>query len=333
MQWFVILTCLLPALLIPRWSRRGIYFGLTVPDGFAHTPEGQGIYRRYLLMQVGATLLGAAFTFANPMGSVVSIFLQLAAMFLGFAQARHQLEPFRQKPDLRREASLGQRSATRVPHPLFWVLGLMPLVLAALTIYGNWDIVPDPIPMHYDARGTVNRWVPKSPAAFFEIAIPALAVNIGLVLSAFFTARARRISLLGEAAASEQLRIERNLQLLLASQVFGNVVLAAVVLGMATLISKAWLLGGILGGTLVFVAATMWVTSRVSSSREASEPSTDGTDDRYWWLGMIYVNRQDSAVLVENRTGIGYTLNLANPASWLLLGVLMAPAALAIWIR
>ena len=35
-------------------------------------------------------------------------------------------------------------------------------------------------------------------------------------------------------------------------------------------------------------------------------------DNRKWFLGIFYVNRDDPSFLVERRFGIGYTLNFGN---------------------
>ena len=42
--------------------------------------------------------------------------------------------------------------------------------------------------------------------------------------------------------------------------------------------------------------------------------------DECWKLGLIYFNRNDPALWVEKRFGIGWTVNMANPKSWFLLG-------------
>ena len=66
----------------------------------------------------------------------------------------------------------------------------------------------------------------------------------------------------------------------------------------------------------------------------SSEAVGDRTDDRYWLLGVIYFNRDDPAILIEKRFGIGYTLNFARPMSWsILLLVLLLPAVLALLRR
>lgn len=46
-------------------------------------------------------------------------------------------------------------------------------------------------------------------------------------------------------------------------------------------------------------------------------------DDRYWKAGIFYVNRDDASLFLPERFGIGWTLNWARPAAWLLTGVLV----------
>jgi uncharacterized membrane protein len=48
-----------------------------------------------------------------------------------------------------------------------------------------------------------------------------------------------------------------------------------------------------------------------------------GEDDRHWLAGTIYFNRDDPRILVPKRfgLGIGRTLNLGHPVSWLFLAL------------
>lgn len=62
------------------------------------------------------------------------------------------------------------------------------------------------------------------------------------------------------------------------------------------------------------------------SSSTSTLPIGDRIPDRYWKLGIFYFNRDDSAVLVEKRFGLGYSLNFARPTAWVILSlILMAP--------
>ena len=45
-------------------------------------------------------------------------------------------------------------------------------------------------------------------------------------------------------------------------------------------------------------------------------------DDDKWILGGCYYNKNDPAWMVEKRTGIGWTVNFANPKSWIAMGAL-----------
>jgi uncharacterized membrane protein len=59
-------------------------------------------------------------------------------------------------------------------------------------------------------------------------------------------------------------------------------------------------------------------------------PGTDRDDDRFWKAGLIYLNRDDPAIMVAARFGVGWTFNVANPMAWLVIaGIVAAPAGLA----
>lgn len=46
-------------------------------------------------------------------------------------------------------------------------------------------------------------------------------------------------------------------------------------------------------------------------------------DDRHWLAGTIYFNRDDPRILVPKKLGLGLgrTLNLGRPLSWLIVSV------------
>jgi uncharacterized membrane protein len=54
---------------------------------------------------------------------------------------------------------------------------------------------------------------------------------------------------------------------------------------------------------------------------------TDRDDDRFWKAGLLYVNRDDPAIVVSARFGAGWTLNVGNRAAWLIIAGIIAPPA------
>jgi uncharacterized membrane protein len=105
--------------------------------------------------------------------------------------------------------------------------------------------------------------------------------------------------------------------------------------------------GGVLALTLVFLVATILFVVRLGQGgmrapgssqagvlSEGGRPVGDRTQDRYWKGGLLYFNSEDPAIFVEKRFGIGYTLNFARPASWIMLGaVLLVPLVIGFIVK
>ena len=69
---------------------------------------------------------------------------------------------------------------------------------------------------------------------------------------------------------------------------------------------------------------------RGADTAAGANARTDRDDDRFWKDGLIYVNRDDPALVVGARFGVGWTLNLGNRTSWLVIAAVVAvPAGLA----
>lgn len=56
-----------------------------------------------------------------------------------------------------------------------------------------------------------------------------------------------------------------------------------------------------------------------------SRPSTRANDE-FWRGGIFYVNRDDPALFVPKRYGIGYTLNFGNRWSWVVMALILVLA-------
>jgi len=61
--------------------------------------------------------------------------------------------------------------------------------------------------------------------------------------------------------------------------------------------------------------------SRLNGNVRGLAPAagTDRDDDRFWKAGLLYVNRDDPAIVVGARFGVGWTLNFGNRTAWLIL--------------
>jgi uncharacterized membrane protein len=67
-----------------------------------------------------------------------------------------------------------------------------------------------------------------------------------------------------------------------------------------------------------------------SSPRATDGPHGDATPDSAWKAGLIYYSPADPAVFVEQRVGIGWTLNFGNVWAWLFLVLALAVPVLIV---
>jgi uncharacterized membrane protein len=57
---------------------------------------------------------------------------------------------------------------------------------------------------------------------------------------------------------------------------------------------------------------------------------SDRDDDRFWKAGLVYVNRDDAALMTTARLAFGLTPNLGNPRVWLIIAAAMLAGLLAV---
>jgi uncharacterized membrane protein len=88
--------------------------------------------------------------------------------------------------------------------------------------------------------------------------------------------------------------------------------------------------------TFAIVAAVLVISVKMGQSgarisAEAPEGSMARDDDELWKLGTFYCNREDPSVFVPKRFGVGWTINIANPRTWLVVALFVAVTVLFVW--
>jgi uncharacterized membrane protein len=226
--------------------------------------------------------------------------------------------------------------APRVAHlPGGWLLQLAPFaILAATAIYLHlhWDQIPDRFPVHWGIDGRPNGWSVRTPMGVYGPLILGASILAALALITYSIFREARVI---RARESGSLYHDFPHQV--------GYFLVAVEFFLAAAMSAAALLpltgnpgiAAVLIATLALMAAVFPMAHWLNRSRApfASDsmraPVGDGTLDEHWKLGMFYFNRDDPALWVEKRIGIGFTMNFARGCSWLvLLLVLVLPLTL-----
>ena len=233
----------------------------------------------------------------------------------------------------------------RTDPPRFPVRWLVPalIVITATVIVGvvRYPDLPARLAVGFAGNGH-RRGAPKSVASAFGIVAGQLWVTLlwtGLMLIVY---RSRPDIEATDAAASTR----RYRRYLAASTRAVLTLLALVNLSLLLAALRSWQVYRLSGlgsalpvlpfavGLLILAVATLRTGQggyRLSARGPAHSQAAgiDRDDDRFWKAGLIYLNRDDPAIMVGARFGVGWTFNVANPMSWLIIaGIVAAPLGL-----
>jgi uncharacterized membrane protein len=221
-----------------------------------------------------------------------------------------------------------------------WIWETLPLALIALTaayLATVYAAAPAIIPTHFNAAGVADAYSPKTVGSFFLLVWVQLFMELFLTTIAVLVTGARSVpGPSGERFRARTLRFLFYIKVLsIAFMGVLAVIIAQVTVNRNPQIGFTLAMSGVfvllvLGGVLVLGITTGQGGARLGPP---AETATDRLEDRYWKLGVFYVNPHDPAIFVEQRFGLGWTMNFGNPRAILVLLVLLAlPLALVLSI-
>jgi uncharacterized membrane protein len=338
--------------LMPDLTRRDIFFGVTVPPGTRETPQARAIVTRYrsgVAVATALSLLGLAalVLFVDladwvrivPFGGVPTLLLVFLLPYLlahrsscPLAVTPAQGGALSQDPATAPSAELRPR---RYNDYIPWLWEVLPVaVIAATVIYlaMAYASAPSVIPIHFNAAGNADRFAAKTVGSYFG---PVwVQISEELVLSALawllVGSKAR------PGAADHRFRLVW-LRALFGLKLAVLVMTGTLAAGTARAAPIRWAFPLTFGFVVLVlvgtVAISLWTGQGGSRLGDPRENTTDRLDDRYWKLGILYVNGRDPSLFVERRFGIGWGLNFGNPAGILLLAGIIALVLLPVLIR
>jgi uncharacterized membrane protein len=338
-----VMTCAGPAL-----TRRTLQFGVRVPGERAAAAVIRRERRTYYL-RAGAVAVGcaAAAMLLARSGSrwltAVVVPVELAADLVCFLMARARIAAVKKTEGwyagLRQTVAADTSWRTEpLRFPVAWLLPAVAVLVASVIIGAfRYPELPGRVAMRFAASGAPDRWAGKSVWSVFSREFGELWVTglwAGLMLIIY---RSRP-----DTDAAEGANSTRRYRRFLATYSRALLVLVALV-NVSLLLSslRDWrvyrlsgvgaalpLLPAVIGLViLVAVAVRMGQAgSRLAgpSGRQDSASDVNRNDDRFWKGGLIYVNRDDPAIMVGNRFGVGWAPNLGNPRACLLYGGILA---------
>jgi len=306
-NWLIALPFALMPLIfhwMPTWRHNGIWFGVTVAPDHPSSAEGLATLRAFRTAVWLLGLAAVAMALLAPFGPwtlPVAMLLEIVGMFGAMLAARRQTMPYAVRPAAVRSVALLEPPET-IPFGLA-APGVPLVILGGAAFYsytaGTWHHTADLL-----LAGLVQ-------------------TGIMLVMGLGILRRSPRARVAANAAATIRFR---------------RVMVEYMIVG-------AWLMSALLAAVavapgippmlfpVVFPALAIPYVWRLIRLGRASGAGGDGTPDECWKLGLFYFNPADPAIFVEQRFGIGYTVNFANHATWIFAGVIGALSFSPILLR
>lgn len=338
------LSLAMPSLVPPH-----LPFGVQVPVDHQGDPAIAAERRRYqrLMLASGVVLLAVDLvlitTTKQPLWLIALAMVQLVVQLLAWVHSHGVVA--RAKSAGRwyagtRQVGVADTSLRTNPQPFPWAWGAPSAVIALVTLVigvVRYPSLPASLIVHVGAGGGVQHAAKSIPAAFTGVVVQVVVTALVLA-SCFFSLRSRPDLDPADPRGSARDQVQHSAALVrgvLAMLVCVEIALSvtSVAIWWSRLSSTAWLGATVLPvgvGVLVLVAVV--VREGVATRQVPALAEGSGTarrdDDRYWRGGLFYVNHDDPAVVVPKRTGLGWTLNMAN--RWVqLLGALIVVGVVA----
>ncbi len=197
------------------------------------------------------------------------------------------------------------------------------LVMAAGAAYLGlrWEDIPQRFPIHWGFGGDANGWANRTFFGVFGLSlIGFLCLLLMVVLAGFM----RNI---GRNAPGDD---ERQRAAVLRHTIEVTTLLAAWMISLLMTATSVWLPFRhsqtqplqLVVATVVALVLVLIITVAVimrAAKATARLPKRQEAPPELWKAGVFYYNPQDKRLWVEKRVGFGWTLNMANRASWWIL--------------
>ncbi|MFJ6266368.1 DUF1648 domain-containing protein [Lysinibacillus xylanilyticus] len=341
----------------PYLSRKTTVFGVSIPEPYVQHQQLQ-IFKKHYSMSVGciavAFLIGQIlllFTSIQEEQFVLLSFILLYVMLLISAALymSYHIKIKKLKIQENWEAhvktvyvtDLSIRDRDEVLSPTFFALPII-ITLALITFtYMNYNSIPDVFATHWNAAGEVDGWTEKTWISVITMPLLLLGTQISLFIMSIGmkSAKIQLSAQAKEASANRELK-QRKYGSWYFAAINYNMTILLVVLHYTTVILKnqtapyffplfiVFMIVS-LGGLILFI----W---KLSKSNERFDDihtnETAAADDRYWKWGIFYMNKNDPSLLIQKKYGVGWTVNMANKWSYIILLVIFFPILLVIFI-
>lgn len=336
----------------PLLAKKSIIFGVSIPPAYIRNERIETTKSSYMRLSIGFSIAGlllfvvfqpwlneSRFTAALITAIVYSLVLHTVTYLVFYTRVKRikQEQGWQQEPAGTQKVSIDISFHTRKKvYSNAWYLIHLAIVLSTAAYLASiYNSIPDVMATHYDLQGNADGFSNKSFMTVFDLSFMQLFM-IGLFMFCnWLTDKSKQQTdpLQPEKSMANTIVFRKLSSLFLL--VLGFLIVAffsLLKLGSVAEVSTSFTGISSISFIVVLVAVcTFFIIRMIAIKRTPFKEEITAVPmdaDHYWKLGMIYFNPADPALFVEKRQGIGYTVNMGRPVSWIFVIVLIAMVVL-----
>ncbi|MGJ7911899.1 DUF1648 domain-containing protein [Neobacillus sp. LXY-1] len=345
--FIMLVPVFIPFIFIPYWTRKTESFGISIPEDAFYSTDIRNMRKKYAWINgILALLFTVIFYFVSSGHSEHFISIIFPILIFGYIAASFGVYLFFHKKmqDVKNNHKdwIGKSQLIvvdtkfrnqKLTHSNLWMF--IPFSLSiftlAIVLYHYQDI-PERFPMQYDFNGEVTRWADKSYRSVLLIPIIQIYMTmLFLFINTIISKAKQQVS-----AENPEESLRQNIIFRKRWSLFTIIMGTGLVLMLTLqplsfiypishqvlLIAPLVFVIGVCAASIILSITTGQGGSRIGKA--AGGKLIDRDDDRFWKLGMFYFNKNDPAIFLEKRFGIGWTNNWAHPISWVItIGIIL----------
>lgn len=358
MMVILLLVILIPGFIslmfTPYCTRKTESFGVSIPEEVFYSPELKKMRKQYVtrtgilsIITIIAFLLFSTLisndenTFSILFAIIIFVFM-LASFFI-YLKFHRNMKTLKEKHNWSKKftqqvfINTSFRDQKLTYSNLWFVFSFIIAFLTIIITFQFYNQIPERIPMQYNFSGEVTNWADKSYSTVLIMPIMQLYLTlVFLFINAIIAKSKQQVSAENPDKSMKQNIVFRKRwsAYIIISGTASTLMFSFIQLSFIFPINQQLLtiIPLVFSIALVIGAIVLSITTGQGGSRVRAGKSKDGNaidrdDDRYWKLGVIYFNKNDPALFLEKRFGVGWTANFARPLSWIILLVIILLAA------
>lgn len=337
LSWWLLLLLLAVE---PWLTNKNVIFGVAFSQGeFWQKPFPRRLRRWYLLVLLGGGLLFNLLLLNSSQKTtwlLLGMPLLLGLSLLTFGIFHHKILNWQlqQKTDLqltKQCLSVDTQQLSENELSAWWLVTLLILPFTAvISASFNYADLPAKLPVHFSFNGP-DAWINKSQGGVWKVLVMQFGITLIFILLTWLMRRSPAAVRGNSQAVPGFYRFRRSIYFLL---IFAGL-LSQVTLSTPFLTQQNqlvfWLNRLNLIFVLILVIMPLLFYCFFTLRHEPHGPILN--DNSKWLLGLIYYDPHDPSIFVQKRSGLGFTLNMARPASWVILGGIFVFAIIAAWLQ